>query len=351
MTEETAAPEASGAEAVSAPSSSSGEAISRALDSVFGDAQDTSDIRKEDAPAPDEKPASGPQRGPDGKFAAKEATPPDAGTEATDPAKPEDDAEKAEAKDEAKETGPDAPRGFDPAAKAAWEAAPAELKGAVSRRIGELESGLRQYQQDFGDLRPFVQMAKQANIQPKAAIEAWMSAERILSENPVEGVRHLAKTMGFDAKAVLAQIAGDAPPDQKDGTIEALRREIADLKRGFGGVQQTMQQQREASIQRDVEAFAASNPRFEELSGDIAEMLRTGYAKDLADAYAKAERLNPLPPSPQPAARNPEQQAAQTRKASLAVTGAPVAGSNPATRKTPSSTKEALEGAFSSLGL
>jgi hypothetical protein len=38
-----------------------------------------------------------------------------------------------------------------------------------------------------------------------------------------------------------------------------------------------------------------ANPRFEELSDDIAFFLKSGRTKDLAEAYQLAERLNPTP--------------------------------------------------------
>ena len=338
MTEETGAIEANGSEPVSAPTeapSSARESISRALDGLYDDAGDVRD----EAPKAADKPASGPQRGADGKFAAKEAADAseapavEAGTEA-----------KPEAPKAADAT--DAPAGFDAAAKAAWASAPAELKGAVTRRMGELEAGLRTYQQDFGGLREFAQLAKSQGQTPAAVVNNYVAIERQLAADPVKGLSLIAQNMGLDLRQIAAQMAGQPEP-QRDAVIDDLKRELAALKRGFGGVQQTIQEQRTSAIGESVKAFAAAHPRFDELGDDIAQMLSTGYANSLEDAYAKAERLNPLPPAP--VGRTAEQQAAQTRKASLAVTGAPVAGSNPATRKPPSTAREAVRNALSGL--
>lgn len=351
MTEEVAAPEASGAEPVAAPvetptapPTSARESVSKALSGLYDDAGDV----REEAPATDvkpaEKPSSGPQRGADGKFMAKEP-PTDAGEA------PKDEAV-AEAKPEAPKAvdASDAPAGFDAAAKAAWAGAPAELKGAVTRRLGELETGLRAYQQDFGGLREFAQLAKSQGQTPAAVVNNYVAIEKQLASDPIKGLSLIAQNMGMDLRQVAAHIAGQPAPE-RDAVIDELKRELADLKRGFGGVQQTIQDQRNSAIGESVKAFAAAHPRFDELGDEIARMLSTGYASSLEDAYAKAERLNPLPPAPQPAVRTPEQQAAQTRKASLAVTGAPVAGSNPATRKPPSSARDAVRNALGNAGL
>lgn len=80
----------------------------------------------------------------------------------------------------------------------------------------------------------------------------------------------IAKNAGLSLLDVAAKVLG-RPPDQgqsvTDSTTEAVTK------------------------------FAAENPRFEELSDDIAFFLKSGRTKDLAEAYRLAERLNPVPAS------------------------------------------------------
>lgn len=295
---------------------------------------------QEDAPAQE-----GRVRDEHGRFAAK-----DADGQAEQPAKPE--AKPAEAAAGAAPAAPavDAPAGFSEAGKAAWASAPDAVKADVRRRFTELETGLRGYQQDFGPLREFAALAKSQGQTPAAVVQNYVAIEKQLAADPIKGLDLIARNMGMDLRAVAAQVLGQPAPaggePAKDNVIADLRREIAELRQGFGGVQQTIQEQRTAAIERDVEAFAASAPRFEELAGEISEMLRTGYAKDLRDAYTKADRLNPLPPAPV------AEPAPQTRKpANLSVSGAPASGSNPSTRKPPASLNAHMDEIFRQVGI
>jgi hypothetical protein len=119
---------------------------------------------------------------------------------------------------------------------------------------------------------------------------------------------------------------------------------------------------------KQIDAFKYEHPRFAELEKVIAGLLEHDIAENLPDAYAKAELLKPAPPEPSASAqeqlavqtreRIPAVQsapipphAAQPRKAKLSITGSPATGSDPATRKVPATTRDAVEKAFAQLGL
>ena len=76
-------------------------------------------------------------------------------------------------------------------------------------------------------------------------------------------------------------------------------------------------------------------------------MLSTGYAASLEDAYTKADRLNPLAPSP--AAQTGTPAPAQTGTAHLSVKGAPSSGHSATTRS--ATTEEASRRALAAVGL
>jgi hypothetical protein len=179
-------------------------------------------------------------------------------------------------------------------------------------------------------------------------------------------MRELCKNLGVEPAQMAALLTGGAPtaqsptgaPGGESPEVAALKAEIASLKSEIGTVGQTIQEQKTAAVRSSVEAFAAANPRFDELSNTIAELLQTGFAKDLPDAYAKAERLSPAAPAPAAGqtaqaapASAPVDVAAQTRaKAALSITGSPASGSNPTTRKPAGSPREALAAAFAQVG-
>lgn len=267
-------------------------------------------------------------RGPDGKFAPKEAKPEGAEVKAEKPA------EKAPVSD--------APSRFSVDARAAWKDAPESVRGEVNRAISELERGIQQKDEQLAPLKPYFDLAKQHGVTVHETLGNYLRMENALRANPAQGLQMLADRLGFDLTTMKP-----ADSDVKDRKIAGLEQTINELRQQVGGVTQSIQQQREASTLQQVEAFASQNPRFDELSGEIAKLLQTGYASDLKTAYEIADRLNPAPQPEPPAPPAPPLQ----KRPAQSVTGAPNAGSNPVNRQPSANRTEALSRAFQAAGL
>jgi hypothetical protein len=290
----------------------------------------------DDTPKADDE---GQPRGPDGKFLPREAT--DKSAEAV---KPEEAPKPA---DEGRKPVSEAPARFSPDAKAAWKDAPEAVRGEINRAISELEGGIRQYQQVLAPLKPFADMAQKSGTTLDAALSAYVNMENTLRQNPAQGLRALAQNLGMTPADMAALLTGQqVQGNDKDREIVGLRQEINGLKQQLGQLGQSFSQTREQAINENVAKFAADHPRFDELSTEIVRLLETGYASDLADAYTKAERLNPLP---QPAITPPAP--APQKRPALSVTGAPNAGSNPGQGQPSTTRTEALSRAFQRAGL
>lgn len=294
------------------------------------DAEPAAEITKEE-PQDSERP-----RGPDGKFVAKDADKPAEATEKAEKPAPEAD-EGTEYQD--------APTRFSADAKAAWKDAPKAVRAEAHRMMKELEGGLAQKDEIIEPLKPFMEMAQKHNTTVHQALANYTRIDGMLRQDPRAGYAHLARSMGHTPEQVAALLTGQEPgqPDAKDREIADLRRELNETRQQVQQVSTNFQTQQEQAIAQQVNQFAAQNPRFEELQDDIVQMLSTGYATSLEDAYQKAERLNPAPPQPEPVPAPPP--VAQTREAK-SVTGAPSTGSNPVKRTPSKSPEEALKRAF-----
>jgi DNA-binding transcriptional MerR regulator len=327
-----------------------------ALDRAFA-ALDKPDAPQEAAKAPDSdaKPKGERVRNPDGTFAPLTAdksatiTPPDGQQVEVAPVEPVQPVE-------------DAPSRFSPDAKAAWKDAPPAIRGEIKRAISELEGGLQQKNeklQQFAGLDQYVPLVQQGGKTIAQVFENYVGFERMVRQNPVQGTMHLLSNLGLSANEVAAAILGQEPSQQaaqSDRTIYELRQQLQQLQQQVGTVAQTFEQQQAAEAMRMIEQFKANKPRFDELRTDMQFFMEHGKASTLDEAYALAEKLNPLPqvtpqPAPAPVQAVPAIPAAQTRKAALSVTGSPAAGSNPTLRKDPSSRRGALDNAFASVGL
>ena len=196
-----------------------------------------------------------------------------------------------------------APTRFSKAAQDAWAQAPEAVRVETERALNELTQGLEKYKgaaEAFEPLRRFDDMAKQGGTTLPAAVEAYVNMENLLRSNPVEGLREVCKNIGVDPAQMAAALAGTgaAPAGGDTSEVASLKAELAALRGELGGVSKTIQEQQAERVRANVEQFAQANPRFDELSSTIAELLSTGFAKDLPDAYAKADRLNPAAAAP-----------------------------------------------------
>jgi hypothetical protein len=326
------------------PASSTRDALAKAFESTFG---------KEDAPEAKADAKAERARDESGKFAPK---PVDAPAKPVD-AKPIEVAPVEAPKPETPAVA--APARFTAEAKAAFEAAPAPLKAEIARLETELTKGIAEYKDRFEPIKRFDDMARSGGTTLDKALESYVGIENLLRTDPVKGFQAICQNAGIDPRAIGQALAGMQSQGGSLPEVAALKAQIADLQSQIGGVSQNFAQR---EIMTDVQKFAADNPRLDELSGPIKEMLESGFAKGatplarLQDAYDKAVKLNPAPvvadpaiePAPVAAPQTPAP--AQTRKASLSLTGSP-SGSNPGTRTPAGSTREALARSFSQVGL
>lgn len=297
------------------------------------------------APAPaaePEKPTFTAKRADDGKFTSDKpkAPPPVPAT----PAAPADD---------------DAPARFTADGKAAWKDAPEPVRNEVRRAIRELETGLEKHRAEAAHMEGLddLKTAAQAmGLTPNAAIKQLFQANQILSQDLVGGLDFIARKHGRSFHAIASEVLGrDA-----DQNLVAAEHAIAERDTIIGRLQNEVQQFRAERQKADtqtlserINAFKASNPHMERLAPVMGRLIASGVASDLEDAYQFAANLagiNTAPPPPAVASAPTRDIAAQTRRGSASISGAPSAGSDP--RFTPaSSVREAAERAMRQTGL
>ena len=266
------------------------------------------------------------------------------------------------------------PARFSPDAKAEWAKAPEAVRGEIRRAIAEMENGLSQYKErveSYAPLDQYRQAAEQQGTNLKAVIDNYLGWENTLKAQPVEGLMALTQNMGQNPVAIAQAIlerAGVAPGDQS-GQAQLYQQQLGTQGQELNGLRQQVSQMQQYIEQMQVEqanaqiaSIAKDKPGFDTLRPVMGQLIQTGMAQTLDEAYAMAARLKPEaveaakpPPAPavmeQPAPVAQPAPPAQNRRANLSVTGAPSAGSNPALRKAPASPREALQRAFAATGI
>lgn len=304
-------------------------------------------------------------RGEDGKFVSTKPAEPAPAAEVAKVADPA-----AKAAEPAKpvalpsHTAEPPPTRFSAAAKEKWAEAPDEVRAEAIRMEKEFTAGFAKYKtaaERDGSLAEFHDLAGKSGKHLKDVVSQYVGMENLLRTDTIKGLELICQNAGLSLRDVAAKVLGqtpDAAASAADARVIALEAQNAELKQKVDGILAKEAEGRTLTTTEAVTKFAADNPRFEELSDDIAFFLKSGKTKDLAEAYKLAERLNPAPsqataPAPEPVAAvaSSAPAASALPKPTLvpastagekSITGAPTAGSDPVRKQPSSSIKEAI---------
>lgn len=223
--------------------------------------------------------ASGPERDESGKFAAdKNAAPPEEAAAAERPAPPEGWADKA---------------------KVDWNRLPRSVQDEVLSRVTATPSAPPDplagvYQQLHGTF-------ERRGIIPEQGVKAFAQIVGQMYEDPRATLASLAKQFGVaDFGPANPPPPADAAQQWEDPAISAVKTELAELKAWKAAQENEKQSTKAASehrIQQDVAsqiaAFSKDKSDFAKVQPVMAELIRSGQAKDLAEAYDQAIWANP----------------------------------------------------------
>lgn len=310
---------------------------------------------KEAAKKPQAMPAAASGRNERGQFAGRQAAPagdaPAAGNlSAQTQAQPQD---KAAARPQLPPQAPfrEPPQRMSEQAKAEWASVPDSVRGDVHRMHEEFGRAYQQYRGDheyMNTIRPFVQMAHQQGTTVAAALNNYVGLEHKLRQDLIGGLDQVIRNLNqknaegqpLTLRDVAYHVLSTAPDElvraqtnnaqqAASQQINALHQEIAGLKNALN---QMHNQQQYSYTRAQVDDFAKSHPRFDELAAAIHQEVATGYS--LEDAYRRADLLYP-----EPHAAQTRTQSAQTRDSDRSISGAPAAPASPGSPRRSSNEK------------
>jgi len=240
-------------------------------------------------------------------------------------------------------------------------ALPEDVQQHIIEREGQFHKGLTQYKEEanFGRnirkaLAPYDNYLRQVGATPEQAFTHLISAEKALrTGSPAEKAQmfhKLARDYGVDL-GQIAQMPYDHNAYQMQQQLDAIQQQISQS-------QASQQSAEEVQLAGQIQSFAQSHTHFDDVRGQMADLLDSGFAIDLDDAYEKAVRLNDDVFARINAERNDEakrqealkaDQAAKAAKAAaVSVKGAPTGVTrNP----TPATTEEAVRQAMRQHGI
>ena len=238
---------------------------------------------------------------------------------------------------------------------------PDNVQKYIIERQDQFHKGLEQYKAAANyaktidkSIAPYKDYLSQLGVTPEVAFPNLLKTERTLRtgspQEKVEMFQKLAHDYGIDLGA-LANIPYDANLAQLKAQKEWLESQLQ-------ASQDFKQSHEDAQIQSVIEDFGSQHEFFADVREKMADLLDSGLAHDLQDAYAKAIRLDDdvfakyqakQQVNSKTAQLSKANQAAQAAKqAAVQVKGSPVGVKNQAA---PKSTEDAVRMAFLAHGL
>lgn len=177
----------------------------------------------------------------------------------------------------------------------AWTTADPKLKEYAWQREEEMKAGVQPLlsKAQFADqmqqaIEPYMQNIRGLGIEAPQAVKALMEADNVLRHGSPQ-----------QKQAYFAQLAqqyginmGETQFQPTDPNFYAIQNELAQVR---GEVLNWKQQQENAQnevLLNEINQFQAKAEYFEEARPTMIQLLNSGVAKDLDDAYQKAIRLD-----------------------------------------------------------
>lgn len=221
-----------------------------------------------------------------------------------------------------------APNTWRAEAAAEFSKLPPIVQQEVLKREEDIFKGIEGYKAEaaFGRglktvLDPYLPTLAQYGISPETQVKSMMEANYVLAFGAPQEKAALVRQIINDYKISpedLGFIGNDSlqalPPEVID-----LQRQVQTLNSQLTATQRQREEEKKSEITRHVQTFASDpkNVYFEELSNDIAHLLRTGAEKTIEAAYEKAMWMNPVVRAKE-LSRQQAEQAEAARKAAEA---------------------------------
>lgn len=261
-----------------------------------------------------------------GKKSAGEGEAEDGVTDPPAETPPQQDEQKPEGEQNSEEVqAVGAPETWTKEALAEWAKIPERAQQEILKREADMMTGLEGYREraSLGDrydtvVEPYRAALTAQNVDPVQLFQSFAGNHYLLTfgtpEQKHQIAANLVKTYNLDLNAIN-NLLGDQP--QVAPEIRALMDEINGLKTNLSQRDQQTQQQQLATFEAQVLEFSKDpkNLYFEEVVGDIANLLNAKAASSLQDAYDKAVWANPTTRAKELARLQTESQAEAQRVA------------------------------------
>lgn len=194
------------------------------------------------------------------------------------------------------QTAAAAPSSLSKETRAIWDSLPDAVKNDIIKRETDTQRGVEQLKHRYQPLdealapyRPLLQQVGKTEAQAIRQLFAWHDA--LSGPNKAQAFRELARSHGFDLSTLAAGQSGQQQLDPNDPRVyyqQALHGTVSPLDQRLSALEQQLVRQQQATIEGDIGAFSKDKPYFDRVRYAMGQMMLSGYANSLEDAYNKA---------------------------------------------------------------
>lgn len=229
----------------------------------------------------------------------------------------------------------------------AWQTADPKFKEYAWQREEEMKKGVEPLltKAQFADqiqeaINPYMNNIRGLGIEAPQAVKALMEADNVMRNGTAQQKQQYFATLASQYGVNLGEISS-LPQQTVDPTVYALQNELNQVR----GEVMTWKQQQESvqqqSLLNEINTFSQKAEFFEDVRPTMIQLLNSGVAKDLEDAYNKALRLDEsvfekqqqsLQAKTEAAKREASNKAAKAAKAAAVSVKSSTPGANTATK-------------------
>ena len=180
-----------------------------------------------------------------------------------------------------------------------WQTADPRLQEYAYKREEEMRAGIEPLRSkaQFADqmneaIQPYMNTIQGLGIDAPRAVKALMEADHVLRNSPPDQKRaylaSLARSYGINL--------GEVDPYSQGGPVDpnyyALQNELNNVRGEISSFKQQQEQAENQSLLGEINNFAGKAEYFEEARPAMIQLLQSGIAGTLEEAYEKAIRLN-----------------------------------------------------------
>lgn len=179
-----------------------------------------------------------------------------------------------------------------------WQTADPKLKEYAWQREEEMKKGVEPLltKAQFADqiqqaIEPYQNNLKTLGIEPPQAIQALMNADNVLRNGTPQQKAAMFASLSQQYGVNLGEI-GSLQQQTVDPTVSMLQNELYSVKNEVMTWKQQQEAAQNQALLSEIEQFSQKNEYFEDARPTMIQLLNSGVAKNLEDAYNKAVRLD-----------------------------------------------------------